>query len=390
MRKIRFLTAGESHGPALTVILEGVPAGLSLRAGEIDEQLGRRQKGYGRGGRMKIETDRCSIEAGVRGGETLGSPIALRIANKDFGNWASRMGAEPFETKPEPVTLPRPGHADLAGALKYNRHDARDVLERASARETAARVAAGAVARKLLRDAGCHIGSRVVAIAGIVDETPRNPNDVIAAQDAIERSELRAMDANHEARMREAILALAHAGDTAGGILEVVAIGVVPGLGSHVQWDRRVDGLIGQAAMSVQAIKAVEIGDGWSAAALPGSRVHDPIGYDAVARRFTRSSNHAGGVEGGMTNGEPVVFRAAMKPIATLRAALPSADLNTKAGASAAHERSDVCAVPAAGVILEAMLALVLCDLLLEKIGGDSMTELHRNLDGYRAQIGAF
>jgi chorismate synthase len=387
MPQLRFLTAGESHGPALLVILEGVPAGLSLLAADVDVELARRQKGYGRGGRMKLERDRCQLEAGVRGGETLGSPIAMRIENRDFANWRGRMGPEPFETTPEPLTLPRPGHADLAGSLKYDRHDARDVLERASARETAARVAAGAVARVLLRACGVEIASRVVAIAGETDAVARTPAQIVAAREALEQSELRAFDAEHEARMRAAILARSHAGDTAGGVLEVVAIGVPPGLGSHVQWDRRLDGRIGQAMLSVQAIKAVEIGEGWEAASRPGSEVHDPIGYDPERHAFVRASNRAGGIEGGISNGEPLVVRAAMKPIATLRAALPSADLRTKEGASAAFERSDVCAVPAAGVILEAMLALVLADAVLEKFGGDAMGELLRNLAGYRAQL---
>jgi chorismate synthase len=314
----------------------------------------------------------------------------MRIENRDFANWTGRMGPAPFATPPEPVTLPRPGHADLAGALKYDRHDARDVLERASARETAARVAAGAVARVLLRQCGVEIASRVLSIAGEEDQAPRTPAEIVASREALEGSELRALDPAHEARMTAAILARSHAGDTAGGVVEVVATGVPPGLGSHVQWDRRLDGRIAQAVMSVQAVKAMEIGDGWRAAAMPGSAVHDPIGYDPARRAFVRASNHAGGIEGGISNGEPVVVRAAMKPIATLRAALPSVDLRTKAPARAAVERSDVCAVPAAGVILEAMLALVLADAVLEKFGGDSMGELLRNLAGYRGQLEAF
>lgn len=390
MGRFRFLTAGESHGPGLVVIVEGTPAGLLLRAADIDRELSRRQAGYGRGGRMKIERDRCDIEAGVRGGETLGAPIALRIVNRDYDNWRGRMGPEPFEAPPEPLTLPRPGHADLAGALKYDRHDARDVLERASARETAARVAAGAVARVLLRACGVELASRVVSIAGERDEAERTPHEVLAARGVVEASDLRAIDPEHAARMRAKILALSHAGDSAGGLIEAVALGVPPGLGSHVQWDRRLDGRIAQAVMSIPAIKALEVGEGWSAADRPGSLVHDPIGYDGLARRFVRATNRAGGIEGGMSNGEPVVVRAAMKPIATLRAALPSVDLRTKTPAAAAFERSDVCAVPAAAVVLEAMLAIVLADALLEKFGGDSMKELLRNIAGYRAQLEAF
>jgi chorismate synthase len=381
------MTAGESHGPALLVVVEGVPAGLGLSRAKIDEDLARRQRGYGRGGRMKIERDTVALEAGVRGGETLGSPIAMRIENRDFASWNGRMGPDPFDAPPAPLTLPRPGHADLAGSLKYDRADARDILERASARETAARTAAGAVARALLASCGVEVCSRVLSIAGERDESALSVDELFDARARIEASSLRVASDECEARMRERILALSHEGDTAGGVIEVVARGVLPGLGSHAQWDRKLDGRIAQAMLSVQAMKAVEIGDGWSAAELPGSRVHDPIGYDRDARRFTRASNHAGGVEGGMSNGEPIVVRVAMKPIATLRAALASADLRSKEPAPAAHERSDVCAVPAAGVVLEASLCLVLADAVLEKFGADSMTELARNVAGYRSQL---
>jgi chorismate synthase len=384
MTTLRYLTAGESHGPALVTIIEGIPAQLALRAEHIDADLARRQRGYGRGGRMKIETDRVHIDAGVRNGHTLGSPIALRIENRDFANWQGRMGAEPFDVPPVPVTLPRPGHADLAGALKFATHDARDILERASARETAMRVAAGAVARTLLRAIDIELASRVVSIAGITDARDYAPGEIVSARDRIEASSLRCLDEAHEARMRDEIHRLSHAGDTAGGVVEVVALGVLPGLGSHTQWDRRLDGRIAGAVTSVQAIKAVEIGDGWAAASKPGSAVHDAIGYDTRARRFTRASNHAGGIEGGMSNGEPIVIRAAMKPIATLRDALPSADLVTKADARANVERSDVCAVPAAGVVVEAVLAWVLAQAVLEKFGGDSMPELLTNVRAYR------
>lgn len=387
MTRLRWMTAGESHGPALVAVIEGLPAGLSIAAQQINQDLARRQKGYGRGGRMKIERDQVKILAGVRNGETLGSPVALEIDNRDFENWRGRMGPERFDAQPEAVTLPRPGHADLAGSLKYDRRDARDILERASARETAARTAAGAIARALLAAAGIEVCSRVRSIAGVIDEAAPTVDAIFAARDAIEASELRVFSQDIEGPMRAAILARAHAGDTAGGTLEVVARGVLPGLGSHVQWDRRLDGRIAQAMLSVQAIKAVEIGDGWSAADLPGSAVHDPIDYDASRRRFVRASNHAGGIEGGMSNGEPIVVRAAMKPIATLRAQLPSADLQSKSPSPAAHERSDVCAVPAAGVVLEAALCLVLADALLEKHGGDSMGELLRNVERYKSQL---
>jgi len=390
MTRLRWLTAGESHGPALVVIVEGMPAGLPIGASDVDRDLARRQQGYGRGGRMKIEHDHCEIQSGVRGGETLGSPIALRIANRDFANWTDRMGAEPFATPPERVTRPRPGHADLAGGLKYDRRDLRDVLERASARETAARVAAGALARVLLRACGVEVASRVVAIAGVCDTAERTPESLVRFRDAIDDSSLRVMDPEIEAKMRERIYTLSHDGDTAGGIVEAVAIGVPPGLGSYVQWDRKLDGRIAQAIASVHAIKAVEIGDGWGSAAREGSAVHDAIGYDANARRFTHATNRAGGLEGGVSNGEPVVVRAAMKPIPTLRKPLASVDIDSKAPTDAAHERSDVCAVPAASVVVEAMLALVLADALLEKFASDSMTELARALAGYRAQVEAY
>jgi chorismate synthase len=300
------------------------------------------------------------------------------------------MGPERLAERPEPVTLPRPGHADLAGALKYDRQDARDILERASARETAARTAAGAVARTLLAACGVEVCSRVRSIAGERDPSEPTVEEIFDARPRIEESSLRVYAAEAEQRMRTRIHELSHQGDTAGGVVEVLARGVLPGLGSHVQWDRRLDGRIAQAMLSVQAMKAVEIGDGWAAADRPGSAVHDPIGYEPEGRRFIRTHNHAGGVEGGISNGEPVVVRVAMKPIATLRAALPSADLRSKQAAPAAHERSDVCAVAAAGVILEATLCLVLADAMLEKHGADSLKELLRNLEGYRAQLRAY
>lgn len=393
MTRLRWLTAGESHGPALTVIVDGVPAGLRLLSEDIRADLARRQRGYGRGGRMKIEADEALIDAGVRGGETLGGPLSLRVVNRDFANWSGRMGPDAFASPPEPVRTPRPGHADLAGALKYDRRDLRDILERASARETAARVAAGAVARRLLDACGVRVASRVVSVGTARDETVADPRAWAVpgdARDALERSDLRALDDEAAARMRAEIHAAAHAGDSLGGVVEVVAVGVPPGLGSHTQWDRKLDGRVAQAAMSVQAIKAVEIGDGWEVARARGSLAHDAIGYDAARRAFTRATDRAGGLEGGVTNGEPMVLRAAMKPLSTLRNPLDSVDVSTKQRSPAAVERTDICAVPAAGVVLEAMLCLVLADAALEKFGGDSVRELLRNLDGYRAQVAGY
>jgi chorismate synthase len=368
-------------------IVEGVPAGLRLTADDVDVDLARRQRGYGRGGRQKIERDSVEILSGVRGEETLGSPIALSVVNRDFDNWRDRMGAGPFASAPEPLTRPRPGHADLAGGLKYDRHDLRDVLERASARETAARTAAGAVARRLLDALGIDVFAMVTAI-GAVDANVDDSLDALRAR--ARASDLACPDAAAEAAMRAAILEASHAGDTLGGAFTVVARGVPAGLGSHVHWDRKLDGRLAQAVMSIQAIKAVAVGDGPEVAAASGSRVHDPIGYDASRRAFTRPSNHAGGVEGGVTNGEPVIVRGWMKPIATLRKALASVDVTTKAPFDAAFERSDVCAVPAASVVAEAMVCLALADAALEKFGGDSMTELTRNVAGYRAQLAEY
>ncbi len=384
MGHLRWFTAGESHGPEIVAIVDGVPAGMQLLAEDVDADLVRRQRGYGRGGRMKIEVDRVAIVAGVRGGTTLGSPIAMTVLNRDHANWAGRMGAAPFAQPPEALTRPRPGHADLAGGIKYDRHDLRDVLERASARETAARTAVGAVARKLLGEVGVEIFAHVVAI-GEVDARFDEPLAVL--RERASASDLRCADPEAEARMKEAIREAAHAGDTLGGVFEVVATGVPIGLGSHVQWDRKLDGRLAQALMCIQAIKAVEIGDGHAGARRRGSTVHDPIGYDERARTFVRPSNHAGGLEGGISNGEPIMCRAAMKPIATLRKPLASADVVTKEPFLAAFERSDVCAVAAASVVGEAMVAVTLADALLEKFGGDSMGELTRNVLSYRAQV---
>lgn len=381
----RWLTAGESHGPGLVAIVEGVPAGLGLLASTIDHELERRQGGYGRGGRMKIETDRVVLQAGVRGGETLGGPIAMLVENKDFTNWAGRMGPAPFDASPEPLTRPRPGHADLAGGQKYDRHDLRDILERASARETTARVAVGAVAKALLAEVGVEVMGRVVSI-GSVSATETSPTK--ASMLAARESDLLCDDAAAVAAMKEHIKATSHAGDTLGGVFEVVAWGLPPGLGSHVQWDRKLDGRLAQALMCIHAIKGVEMGLGFASARTPGSRVHDEIQYGESG--FERGTNRAGGLEGGITNGMPLICRAAMKPIATLRKALASVDVVTKERSDAAFERSDICAVPAACVIGEAMVAIVLAGAVMEKFGGDSMRELRRNVEGYREQLRAY
>jgi chorismate synthase len=386
MGHFRWLTAGESHGPGLVAIVDGVPAGLALAEASIDVDLARRQRGYGRGGRMKIETDRVTLQAGVRGGETIGGPIALLVPNKDFDNWKGRMGAAPFDATPEPVVRPRPGHADLAGGLKYDRHDLRDILERASARETTMRVAVGGVARVLLARCGIELFAHVTSI-GEVEATAHRALDWDTVRLRARASDLACADPDAEERMRDAIHEASHAGDTLGGTFEVVVTGVPVGLGSHVQWDRKLDGRLAQALMCIQAIKGVEIGMGFGAARTRGSHVHDPIGYDPATHAFVRPSNGAGGIEGGITNGSPIVTRAAMKPIATLRKALPSVHVDTKVASDAAFERSDICAVSAASVVGEAMVAIVLADALLEKLGGDSVRELVRNLDGYRTQL---
>ena len=388
MSRLRWVTAGESHGPRLTAIVEGVPSGLSLLSADIDEHLARRQRGYGRGGRMKIETDRVEFTGGVRNGETLGSPIAMTIVNRDYDNWVERMSPAPLTSPGESVTRPRPGHADLAGGLKYDRRDLRDVLERASARETAARTAVGAVCRKLLASVDIDVFAHVVEIGGVVANTAD-----IALVDLRARareSDLACADAEAAVRMKDAIREAAHAGDTLGGVFEVVATAVPPGLGSHTQWDRKLDGRLAQALMSIQAIKAVEVGLGVGAARARGSEVHDANAYDADSRSFVRPTNRAGGLEGGITNGAAVVCRAAMKPIATLKRALGSVDIRTKEPFDAAFERSDVCAVAAASVVGEAMVAITLADALVEKFGGDSLRELLRNVQSYRDQIAAF
>ncbi len=394
MNTLTFRTAGESHGPGLVAILEGLPAGLPLNVErDVNPELERRQAGYGRGRRMQIESDAVQVWSGLRLGETLGSPLALTITNRDWKNWQVAMSAESPDPDGNPkalrpVYLPRPGHADLAGVLKYARSDARDILERASARETAARVACGAVAKRLLAELGVSVQSHVVSI-GDVEALPPDPlpADLNVLADA---SPVRTLDGDAEARMIAAIDGAKEAGDTLGGVFEVVATGLPVGLGSHVAWDRRLDARLASAVMSIQAIKGVEIGLGFAGAGRPGSRVHDPIVPGSERERsggFARTSNGAGGLEGGMTTGEPLVVRGAMKPISTLRKRLPSVDLRDGSVKDAAVERSDVCAVPAAAVVGEAMVALVLGDAVLEKFGGDSMAEIHRNFTGYLAYL---
>ena len=389
---LRFTTAGESHGQALVCILEGVPAGLPLEARHVDEDLARRQQGYGRGRRMQIEQDRVELLAGVRAGETIGSPIAMLVRNRDWANWEAVMDPAPRADDPEPraraVTRVRPGHADLAGLLKYDRTDARDVLERASARETTARVAAGAVCRRLLAELGVTIGSHVVHLGGIDADLPDElPGDLDAAADA---SPLRTLDADAEVRMMAAIDAAKRDGNTLGGICEVVARGLPVGLGSHVSWDRRLDGRLGAAMLSIPAVKGVEIGLGFEAARRHGADVHDEIDRDDAHERaggVRRRTNRAGGLEGGMTTGEPLVVRVAMKPISTLMRPLDTVDTANAEPARAVAERSDVTAVPAMGVIAEAMAAFVLAQAMLEKFGGDSLMELRRNHDGYVSHV---
>ena len=391
MPRLHFTTAGESHGPGLVAVVEGLPAGLPVTAAAVDRELGRRMQGHGRGARMRIEQDRIEWLSGIRAGETLGSPVAMLIRNRDWANWEDVMAPEgtPGEARRRRVARPRPGHADLAGTLKYDRRDARDVLERASARETAARVAAGALARRLLEEVGVEVGSHVVALGGIrVAEPAEWPAPLNAAADA---SPVRVLDRSAEAGIIARIDAAKAAGDTLGGEVEVVVRGLPVGLGSHVSWDRKLDGRLAGALMSIPAVKGVEVGLGFAAAGRPGSAVHDPIlpGGSAARRQggYARAGNRAGGLEAGMTTGEPLVLRLAMKPIATLMQPLPTVHLDTGEPAAAQSERSDVTAVPAMGVIAEAMTALVLADALLEKVGGDSLGEVRRNLEGYLAAL---
>jgi chorismate synthase len=384
----RFTTAGESHGRALVAILEGLPAGLPVDVEQINHDLERRQWGYGRGGRMKIERDRVEILSGVRHGLTLGSPLALMIENKDWANWTEVMSVEAVDVPPEKsrrVKRPRPGHADLAGGQKFGARDLRNVLERASARETAARVACGALAKQLLAVFGVEIRSHVIQLGGIPDKPLELAWDTITA--IPDDAPLRCADAEAQARMVALVDEKRREGDTLGGIFEVVARGVMPGLGSHTAWDLKLDGRLAQAVMSIPAVKAVAIGAGTEASNLPGSEVHDEIAYDEANSQFIRQTNRAGGLEGGITNGEELRVRGHLKPISTLRRALRSVDIDTKKEESASFERSDITAVPAAGVIGEAMVALVLAQAMREKFGGDSLGEMRHNFDGYREQL---
>lgn len=382
---LRFLTSGESHGPGLTAVIEGLPAGLSVLAEPINQQLRRRQGGYGRGARQKIETDTVEFLSGIRFGRTMGSPVTMLVRNRDWANWTTKMSIEPLadgQAETAPISIPRPGHADYAGMLKYNHDDLRNVLERSSARNTASLVAVGAVARALLAEFGISIASHVVNIGGI--KVPTENLDLRLVGDLSEDSPVRVVDKDAEAQIIEAIDAAKYRGDTLGGTFEVIALGLPVGLGSFSQWDERIDGKLAQALMSIQAIKGVEVGMGFAVADVPGSQVHDPFFYEGGDdARFLRSSNNAGGTEGGMSNGEPLVVRAAMKPIATLMKQLPSVNLQTKQAVPAFAERSDVCAVPAAAVVGEAMVAIVLADLMTRKFGGDSIAEMRDNYASY-------
>ena len=382
MGQLRFVTGGESHGAALTAILDGMPAGLRVAREVIDAQLARRQQGYGRGDRMKIETDRVAVLSGLRFGETLGSPITLQVVNHDFANWTERM--DPFGTPTGArVTAVRPGHADLTGALKYDRADARDILERSSARETTMRVAVGAVCRQLLTALGVTIASHVTEIGGVVvDRTAIRDEDIGVTNS----SDLNCCDPAAETRIKARIDAAKAAGDTLGGIFEIVVRGLPVGLGSHTQWDRRLDGKLAGALMSIQAIKGVEIGAGFGCAHVPGSEIHDEIFMGADGLPYRRT-NRAGGLEGGMTNGETLVVRAAMKPIPTLMTPLQTVDLATGAAVSASKERSDACAVPAASVVGEAMVAFALADAICTQFHAGSMTDLTASLAAYRERL---
>jgi chorismate synthase len=382
---LRFVTAGESHGPGLTALVEGLPAGLELRPEDIDRDLARRQLGHGRGGRMKIEKDRAEVTAGVRHGRTLGSPVALRIENRDYANWEERMNPWPVESQVDEVHLPRPGHADLAGVQKYGHSDVRNVLERASARETAARVGAGALAKALLHELGVSVRSHVTRIGTV---TAPERDDLSAGDfDSVDESPVRCLDAAASGAMVAEIDAARKANESLGGVFEVRAFGVVPGIGSYISWEERLDGRLAQAIMSIQAMKGVGIGDGFELAGRVGSRAHDEI-FWSDERGYHRETNRAGGLEGGMTTGGPLVVRAAMKPLPTLTKPLRSVDTETKEPAQALRERTDSCTVPAAGVVGEAMVALVLAAAYREKLGGDHVDDARTALEAYKERIG--
>ncbi len=389
---LRFVTAGESHGQGLISWISGIPAGVPVDISFINNELKRRQGGYGRGGRMKIETDKADILSGVRRSQTTGAPIAIFLVNRDWENWKESFPVEEQSDTAEKyrdLNPPRPGHADLAGSLKYNLHEARYILERSSARESASRVASGAMAKLLLAQFGIEVLSHVIAVGEIHSKTVATWDQI---RDVCSRDEIlfNCVDPDAEQEMKQAVDAILRTGDTLGGIFEVVAHNVPPGLGTHINWDERLDGLLAQSVMSLQAVKAVEIGTGMENAVSLGSRVHDPIDYDRDRKRFTRPENHAGGLEGGISNGEDVVVRGYLKPISTLRRPLQSVHMETKEIVKAAYERSDVCVVPAAGVAGEAMVALTLARCFLEKFGGDSLTEIRRNFEGYQEQLRAF
>lgn len=380
----RFVTSGESHGPGLTTIVEGLPAGLRLDREALDRDLARRQLGHGRGGRMKIETDRVDIRSGVRHGRTLGSPITVLIANRDYANWEERMNPWPVEAEIDEVHLPRPGHADLVGIQKYGHSDVRNILERASARETAARVAAGALARAFLSELGVSVYSHVLQIASVHAEqrSDLTPEDFNGVDD----DPVRCLDREASAAMVEEINRLRKANESLGGVFEVRAFGLVPGLGSHISWEERLDGVIAQAICSIQSVKGVSIGEAWDVAGRPGSAAHDEIFWDSE-RGYYRETNHAGGLEGGMTNGQPLVIRGAVKPISTMTKPLRSVDTETKEPAPALRERTDSTVVPAAGVVAEAMTCLVLARAYREKFGGDHIDDVKAALSAYRERI---
>jgi chorismate synthase len=401
---LRFSTAGESHGESLVALVSGLPAGVPVSQEFLDRELWRRQKGYGRGGRMRIERDTAHILSGVRHGKTIGSPVAMVLANNDWKNWTEILPVEEGDpAKHKAVASPRPGHADLAGSLKYDFPDARYVLERASARESAARVASGALAKMLLRSIGVEVASHVIRVGKAELLRPVTWNEIVALQ-AKDEVLLNCVDAESEAAMKAEVDAVLRTGDTIGGVFEVVVHGLPPGVGTHANWDERMDGLLAQSVMSLQAVKAVEIGRGVTAAESLGSAVHDAIGYEeqgtgireqgtgesAKFTRFTREQNNAGGIEGGISNGEDVVVRGYLKPISTLRRPLGSVSFATREPVKAAYERSDVCVVPAAGVAAEAMVALTVARLVVEKFGGDSLREMQRNFNGYCEQIRAY
>jgi chorismate synthase len=385
MSRLRYLTAGESHGPGLTAVLDGCPAGLDVDVAAIDAELGRRQSGYGRGERQSIEQDRVRVLGGVRHGRTTGAPLALFVPNRDASNWGDVLAVEAPQAggeAPERVVVPRPGHADLGGALLYGLADIRDVIERASARETAAKVACGAVAKALLAELGCTVASHVLALGGITAASGLEPGDV----QRVEASPVRCADEAAGRRMIAAIDEAAAAGDTLGGVVEVLAFGYPPGVGSYVQGDRRLQSRLAAAVLAVPAIRGMEFGLGFAAAALPGSRVHDPLGYDPELG-YVRASNRAGGMEGGISTGETIVVRAAMKPISTLREPLDSVEMGSHQPVKSRFERSDVCAVPAAGIVLEAVIALTLADAALERFGGATVGDVAAAVDAYKLRI---